>query len=149
MLPIRKMLCPVDFSDPAYRALETAVELAAELGAELHLLHVIADVPIAVTAVQSGVAFDIDAYRRHLEESHAGQLEEVAAKHVPDGVTATTTVLHGEPARTIINYATEESIDLVVISSHGWSAFERLIFGSTAEKVARYCERPVLIVRKP
>lgn len=149
MLPIKKILCPIDFSDPSYRALDAAVELATEFGADLRLVNVVEDIPMAATAVQSGVAFDIEAYRKHLEESHTARLGDVAEKHVPAGVAAETEVLHGTPADTIINDAAGKSVDLVVISSHGWSAFDKLIFGSTAEKVARYCEQPVLIIRKP
>ena len=43
--------------------------------------------------------------------------------------------------------AGEESADLIVLGTHGWTGFSRLLLGSTAENVVRVAAIPVLIVR--
>jgi nucleotide-binding universal stress UspA family protein len=49
MLPIRKILCPIDFSDPSFEVLEAACEIAGHFSSELIALHVIAPIPALAT----------------------------------------------------------------------------------------------------
>ncbi len=58
-------------------------------------------------------------------------------------------LLRGKPHFEIIRYAKENSIDLIVMASHGLSGWEHALFGSTAERVLRESPCPVLVVRKP
>jgi nucleotide-binding universal stress UspA family protein len=47
MLPIKRILCPTDFSDPSYEAIKAASELASHFGAEMILLHVVPPAPVS------------------------------------------------------------------------------------------------------
>ncbi len=55
---------------------------------------------------------------------------------------------HGSAAEEIVLIAKNESVDLIVISTHGSTGIERFVFGSVAEKVVRLVECPVLTVRQ-
>ena len=76
MLPIRKILCPTDFSEPSYEAIKSAGELAFHFGSELCVLHVVSPVPLVpVGAEPSG--FNVSLYERELEASSKRSLEEI------------------------------------------------------------------------
>ncbi len=53
----------------------------------------------------------------------------------------------GIPANEIVRLVEEESIDLIVMGTHGWTGFKHLILGSTAENVVRTAKCPVLTVK--
>jgi len=53
MLPLKKILCPTDFSDPSFEALNVAIELAVHFSSELILIHVVAPIPIIATEYTS------------------------------------------------------------------------------------------------
>jgi nucleotide-binding universal stress UspA family protein len=63
-------------------------------------------------------------------------------------VNVRTQVGHGSAAEEIVLIAKIEHIDLIVISTHGSTGLERMVFGSVAEKVVRLAECPVLTVRQ-
>jgi nucleotide-binding universal stress UspA family protein len=63
------------------------------------------------------------------------------------GVAARALERAGNPAQVIIETAEENAFDLIVIGTRGRHAIERFLFGSTADKVARYAKTPVLLVR--
>jgi universal stress protein A len=58
-------------------------------------------------------------------------------------------VLKGIPHEEIINFASEEKIDMIILGTYGKVGIERFIFGSTAEKVVRRAPCPVMTVRIP
>ena len=58
-------------------------------------------------------------------------------------------IVHGDAAAEIVRVASEQEVDLIVISSHGRTGFGRIIFGSTAESVVRHASCPVLVVKPP
>ena len=72
-------------------------------------------------------------------------LDKVAADLRKKGLMVATVVLEGNPAEELLRYASENSIDLIVMSTHGRSGVSRLFFGSVADKVVRNSEVPVLI----
>jgi nucleotide-binding universal stress UspA family protein len=60
-----------------------------------------------------------------------------------------TIIKTGKPFIEIIETATEEDVDLIIIATHGHSGVEHILFGSTAEKVVRKAPCPVLTLREP
>ncbi|HUV14514.1 MAG TPA: universal stress protein, partial [Acidobacteriota bacterium] len=64
-------------------------------------------------------------------------------------VKSRTMVSYGDPAKEIVRIAEEESVDLIVIATHGLTGWQHLVFGSVAEKVVRTAKCPVLTVRCP
>jgi nucleotide-binding universal stress UspA family protein len=65
------------------------------------------------------------------------------------GLEAESIVLKGDPAQRIVNFAEEQSVDMIVVGSHGIGGFERLVIGSVSEKVVRHAKVPVLVFREP
>ena len=145
MLPFKRILCPTDFSEPACKAIKAAGELAETFSAELILMHVVGAIPALDTP--TGMAgFDVTAYQRELFDSAESSLQVRIETHVPDSVSARSTVVHGEAAHEIIRVANEEEVDLIVLSTHGETGWRHRIFGSVPEKVIRHAECPVLTI---
>jgi len=148
MLPLRKIMCPTDFSDYSYQALKVADELAHHFSAELLLVHVVGPVPVApVMPGMAPSAFNVAKYQKELEMSSMKTMKEIVDKNISQAPNTRTIVGHGEAGSEIIRLAESEKADLVVISTHGMSGLERIFFGSVAEKVVRNAKTPVLTVR--
>ena len=75
------------------------------------------------------------------------ELLEAVEKLKAAGVAARPLERAGNPAQVIIETAEEDGFDLIVLGTRGRNAIERFLFGSTAERVARYAKTPVLLVR--
>ena len=139
-----KILLPIDFSASSQAALEMAADLAKHFHAELHLVHVIPMFPSSTLPdFVPETKFLEDARsvaERHLAKCHAA----LAAR----GVMSTFNVAVGNDiAGEIMEEAERESIDMVVISTHGISGWHPLVFGSTAEKVVKLVQCPLLLLR--
>jgi nucleotide-binding universal stress UspA family protein len=148
MASFKRILCPLDFSEPAHLGLETAVELASCFPAELLLVHVVPPVPM--TAIpQAAPVFDVGVYQKELTRSAEEGIAAVIEKHVPKGVRARSIVADGDPAHEIARIAKDEGVDLIVMSTHGESGWRRFVFGSVAEKVVRIAHCPVMTVPEP
>ncbi|WP_431801929.1 universal stress protein [Halobacillus andaensis] len=63
------------------------------------------------------------------------------------GVQAEISILHGEPAETLIDYANENAYDCVVIGSRGRNKLQTLILGSVSHKIVKYVKSPVIVVK--
>jgi universal stress protein A len=148
MFPVKKILCPVDFSEPSLLALQTAVEIAQQNSAELLLVHVVQPVqPVAAPGVPAGYAIQ-DYYEERTAAAHKS-FEEITEKNVPEGAAVRTNVLRGQAADEIVREAESEKADIIVLATHGWTGWRRFIFGSVAEKVVRLSSCPVLTIPKP
>lgn len=145
MLPIQKILCPVDFSEFSRRAIDVARELASCFEAELILLNVISDVP----APHEGPSkrFDINGYKKALISSSQNSLRKIA-RRIDDSndIKVRSLALQGNPPERITREARRQDVDLIVISSHGRGGRGGTIFGSVAERALRLAPCPVLIV---
>ncbi|MBN1545670.1 MAG: universal stress protein, partial [Syntrophaceae bacterium] len=64
-----------------------------------------------------------------------------------EGLNVRTEVLEGNAAHTIIEYATENSVQLLVIATHGYTGMKRLMFGSVALRILHDAHMPVLLIR--
>ncbi len=135
-----RILVPTDGSSGTHRALEHAVDLAAEYDATVHALYV-----IDTRSSYHGVFFSPlhDAYREEGEEA----TQEVVARAEEAGVEAMAAVESGIPHDAILDYAAEHDIDLICMGTHGRTGIGRVLLGSTTEKVVRTADVPVLTVR--
>ncbi|MDX1687220.1 MAG: universal stress protein [Candidatus Promineifilaceae bacterium] len=132
-----RILVTLDGSLLAERALEPAVLLAQASGAELILLRVVTPIELWAPFVEIEPAFEV-AQERQIRETSV-YLEEVRDRLLEDeeALNVRTIALRGPVAETITDYARQNSVDLIVISSHGRSGISRWIYGSVAEKVLR------------
>lgn len=140
MFPLKKILCPIDFSDPSYEALKVANESASYFSAELYLVHVIPPVHVVPAP---------PLYQQQLEESAENSLNEISKTRVSKNLQIRQIIEHGDPAAEIVRIAAEEKIDLLIIATHGQSGWRQFIFGSVADKVVRLAQCPVLTIRGP
>lgn len=148
MLPLKKIIWPTDFSNPAYEGLTIAVELAVQFSAEMLLVHVVAPLP----TIEGGLAptgYHIPTLLREIENSAQKSLDEIRRERIPADIRVRTLVIPGRPAHEIVKLAEDEKADIIVMPTHGESGWHRFVFGSVAEKVVRHAECPVLTIRSP
>ena len=151
MLPYRRILCPIDFSEPSYTALQRAEELARHFGAELLVAHAIPTLPGPHLFADPPVAtsFDVSLFQQELALNAEKMLKEVVSHRISPEVRTRDLVTTGEAAAEILRVAGQEHADLIVIASHGLTGWRRLVFGSVAERVVRLAPCPVLTIVAP
>lgn len=136
---LETILLPTDESPTARLASEHAIALAAATGATLHVVHV-ADL---TTAWGEGTPVVLDA----LTEAGQRAVDTAVDRATEAGVRSVeSSVLQGTPGRTIIDYAADHAVDLVVMGTHGRTGLNRYLLGSITERVSRLDERPLLTV---
>ncbi len=143
---MKKILVPTDFTDHASYAFEAAVSIARKSGASLHLFHVIAvpDYP-EIT--------DIIAYRAlgnvNVLEEIENKLAQTAQCEECGDIKVTWSVDFDSPSDKISRKAADEHFDLIVIGSHGKQGINRILLGSTTEKVIQHASCLVLTIKEP
>ncbi len=147
MLPIKKIVCPTDFSDPAYEGLKLAREFAEHFSAELLLPHIIFPGPIVPGVAEPG--FHIPAALEAMQETAEKRLKDLTRQKMLADIAVRTRVISGKPAYEIVKLADEEKADIIVIATHGESGWQKFLFGSVTEKVIRMASCPVLTVQQP
>ncbi|UCD57897.1 MAG: universal stress protein [Candidatus Hydrogenedentota bacterium] len=148
MIKIDKILFPTDFSEHSRHAFSYALSFAREYGAQLYMLHVIEDVQYLANAYM----FDVPIMPSFadMEQNRLKEMQEFIDREVTDpAIKIEKVVKHGRPFIEILQMAREESIDLIVIATHGRGGLEHVFFGSVAEKVVRKAPCPVLSIRMP
>jgi len=137
----RRVLVPVDGSEPATRALEYALDVHGR--DELTLLYVVGEAS-AMMGTPTRLALEDDVDEAIAEEAELvfGPARELADDY---GVEVSTAIGVGQPASTIVEHADDH--DVVVLGSHSSSLRDRLFVGNVANKVVRYAPVPVTVVR--
>jgi universal stress protein A len=148
MLPFKKILWPTDFSEPSFKALEAAIELASKFSAELYAVHVVSSLPV-VPGPSGPTSFNVSLYEEELQESAKASLKEIIEKKIPRSIKTHPLITEGLVADEIVREAKRQKVDLIVTATHGERGWRHLIFGSVAEKVVRMAPCPVLAVHGP
>jgi len=142
-----KFLVPVDFTDITNTLLKVAKLLALKHNASVILLHAVSPViylpypesfevsPIDLSKLAELEAKSIESAKKRLEA-----LRDFLAELSVDIVVDV-----GEPSEVIL--AKEEMADLIILGSHSKGLVERILIGSTSERVARYCHKPLLVLK--
>ncbi len=142
---LKKILVPQDFSEYSLHALKYAVTFAQIFNSELIVLHIVE--PIVYPADFSFGQVSIPAMEEEIRKHSEEQLNELVEKEIPKDVKSTALIRVGKPFIEIVEIAKSESADLIVISSHGRTGMDHVLFGSTADKVVRKAPCPVLTIR--
>jgi len=135
------ILSPVDFDENSLAAVKHAVQLAAEMGATLHLLHVISIIPTAPEIVQSLEPQSDLSARQRLQQIADREL--VGIKHQLHTKLSLASLI----PKSILATAHELGADLIVMATHGRSGLPHLLLGSVAEAIVRNANCPVLTIR--
>jgi nucleotide-binding universal stress UspA family protein len=151
LIAYRHFLVPVAFSRHSKKIIEDARQLAALTGASIRLLHVF-QMPEFPAAFYHGLYLENEAVKMHLETAKCQattQLSLIAEQMRANGLQAQPILRHGNPYKEIVKAAQEFGVDLIVIGSHGYTGFGRLVLGSTAHRVLQYAPCPFLVVKDP
>jgi len=140
VLSLSKILLPVDFSERSAGAARYAACLARHFNSALILLHVVPPALYDVGCLEGGLSpgdfggLRTEQARRDLDAFLASEL---------DAVDVQRTVLEGDPARTIVDFAECNHARLIVMPTHGYGPFRRFILGSNTAKVLHDSDVPV------
>lgn len=138
---LQKILVPIDFSVCSEKAVQYALALAQEFGAELILTHVVQPYPI-VTELPSTMA----ELQVELEKCATLRLDKI--RQSIKGAASRSILRVGHAVHQILSVAREEDVDVIIISTHGRTGLAHTVLGSVAERVVRHAGCPVLIVRE-
>ncbi len=144
-MDIKKILFPTDFLEGSSDALPYAIDLAKRYGAKLYIVHVIQDVTQATGWYVPHVS--VDELYKDMEESARKELDRIFAEELRGFKDYENLIIRGTPAHEILDFCEKNDINLIVMGTHGRKGLDRLIFGSTAEKVVKNARCPVLTVR--
>ena len=139
----KTILCPTDFSEDSYRAIEYGTRFAQAADGTLLLAHII--------HVPSGDLYQPDGRTLTFTEAQqrtTERLTEVWQQRVGSYPKCELLVDIGEPYEQLVNIATQRKADLIVIATHGRTGISHLVMGNVAEKIIRHAPCPVFVVRR-
>ena len=147
-MAFKRILAPVDYSEPSKHALMYAADLAQTFAAELDIVHVW-DRPAYVSeAIMVGRPGDEQRSLADLihENAQKDMAEFLSTVSLPPTVRASHRLLSGEPASTLLEELKKGQHDLIVLGTHGRTGLSHFIMGSVAEKLVRMSPIAVLTV---
>jgi len=145
----KKMLVPIDGSEPSIHALGHAVESASKWGAELLIVSVIPPISAFLYSGYGSYVADFDEYEKHLKQIHLKILQDAKNKvneEYPE-LKISVKLAHGHVPSKILSISEQEDADLIVMGSRGLSGIKSWFLGSISKYVAEHCKKPILIVK--
>ncbi|HJZ45595.1 MAG TPA: universal stress protein, partial [Roseiflexaceae bacterium] len=145
----KRVMVPLDGSSLAVQALPLAADIAERAPAELLLMQAVSASIDAYPAVAPLGRPDLmpAEFLRELRARAGQELEEQATALRARGLTVATRVVNGYPAEAIVDEAERQSVDLLVMATHGYSGLKRWALGSVSDKVLHAAVTPLLLVR--
>ena len=148
MLELRRILCPIDFSEFSVRAYHHALSLAEHYRAKLVAQHVVElwQYPSVGFVASAGL---YEEFSQTLREKAEEQLQEFVKNRTHDETQPECVVQQGIAPDSILAFAEAQKTDLIVMGTHGRRGFDHLMLGSVTERVLRRASRPVLAISRP
>ena len=146
-MKIEQILFPTDFSKGSYHAMPYAVDFSRHYNAKLYILHIIYDFTKAMYSHIPHISSD-----KMLDDITAwaeNEIDNCCIEQIRGLSKVEKLVLKGIPYEEIVKFAKDNKIDIIVMGTYGRVGLDKLIFGSTAERVVRKAPCPVLTVRQP
>ncbi len=150
----KRVLVPLDHSELAECTLNHVKNMAKDgaIGEVILLNAVVIEHPlqeISWEETEVGHYFNFDAFRNKFLEKSKKYLASIQTRLVADGIATikTESIEVGRPAQVIVDYAHQNSIDLIVMSTHGYTGFKKMLLGSVALQVLQESTVPVLLIR--
>jgi nucleotide-binding universal stress UspA family protein len=139
---IRKILVPTDGSDHAKKAVEYASDLALKYKAIVYIVHVVSPIP----------SIPYEDVLQKMRESQELLAKEVLGEAVQEvrkrGIgNFQSTIVHGDPAHGILEFAKRKGIDMIIMGSRGAGGFETLLLGSVSHKVCHSADCTCITVK--
>lgn len=144
-MQLKSILCPIDFSDFSVAAYQYALSLAEYYEARIVALHVVEiwKYPFADYAAQEA---DYARFSRALNEGGEMRLQRFAKQYSAHGLQPKLVSHQGNAPNCILSFAQKENMELIVMGTHGRRGLDRLVLGSTTDRVMRKATCPVLVV---
>ena len=138
------ILIATDGSKTAEHAAALGIKFAQQYGAKVFAVYV-----INITASEAILIDEAWATEECVACEKTGHraISSVEEKAKFAGLEVESTILKGDPADRILDFADEHNVDMIVVGSLGKSGIERFVLGSVSEKVVRYAKVPVLVVK--
>lgn len=151
MSDFKKILCPTDFSDNADYALRYASALARKHGGSVDVVHVVDSGVLGAGGLDGIYVSSADVHHsiENLKQHAQQQLDHLTKKEHLLGVEVTPHLREGHAADEVAAASDELGSDLIVVATHGRHGLDRLIFGSTCDKILRIAKVPVLSIKHP
>jgi nucleotide-binding universal stress UspA family protein len=145
-----KILVPLDGSELSECTLEH-VKKVASVGSssEVILLRVVEPISTNDAAAWSQSGYTITDVQNKNKTSAQEYLSQAATQLINQGISARTEVIEGRATESILDYAENNKVELIVMSTHGRSGISRWTFGSVADRVVRHSPIPVLVISPP
>ena len=143
----QRILVPVDGSDRALKALEFAIALQEKFDSELLILCVYRHhslLEASMSMVRPEEPENLDDSMRAFSSDVVEKAKTYAAEH--GGQNVRGFIKSGQPARTIVGFANERKVDLIVLGSRGLGDIEGFLLGSVSHKVTSLADCPVMVI---
>jgi nucleotide-binding universal stress UspA family protein len=143
----KKILVPLDGSSTAECVIPHVQIIARASKAEVELLAVVEPVEIPT---RGEMAIDEDLLKQietSTKQDIHKYLNDISTRLSHSGIKAHPIILTGKTSDTLIDYISNNDIDIVIMATHGRSGIKKWIWGSVAEKVIRAVNVPVLLVK--
>lgn len=143
-MEVRRILFPTDVSEGSAHAVPYVADLTRHYGAKLYIIHVVYDITRATGMYVPHI--NMDELYRDIETSAKRELEKCCVEELRGYKNIEYRILKGVPHEEILKFADENNIDMIIMGTHSRKGLDRVIFGSTAERVVRHAKCPVLTV---
>jgi len=148
MFAPKNILVPTDFSKYSHAALDTAMDIAAQHKAKVHIIHVVTEHIKRCTATY---CLDAKLVKELEKQSFKGAsdrlMKEVGTIAKKKGVKISVDVKNGVPQDIILSEQKAKNIDLIVIATHGQTGILKNLIGSVAEKVVKGAKCSVMVIK--
>jgi len=141
-----RILLATEGTEASTDATTHAIELAAETGATLHVLFVVDE---TVYSAYSGDEYvdEAEGPERGLEDIGEEAIDAIRDRATSAGVEVESAMRHGVPAQSIVEYADDADVDLLVLGTKHRPAEHRALLGSVTDRVLRLTARPATVIK--
>jgi nucleotide-binding universal stress UspA family protein len=144
MVEINRILFPIDLTENSSKILPYALSVSEKYHSSIYLLHVVHDL------LKWGHLYvphtSMENFLREAMEGAEKAMERVCEEQLQSCPNFHRRIVSGDPAAEILKTIESESIDLVIMGTHGRKGLEHVIFGSVAENVVKKSPVPVLTI---
>lgn len=137
---VKNILVAYDGSRQSQKALEWALDISGRTEAKVTTVTVIKPPDFSPTGEMNEFMYDAEKYYQPL-------LEKVKKLGADSKRQIETVLLRGHPAESIVKYAGDNKVDLIITGTRGMGGFKSLVIGSVAQKVVTYAKVPVLVIK--
>ena len=142
---MKRILVPIDFSEYSVEALKVAAKIALKNNFEIVLLHILEMPHLSQDPFGNGNSIPEIIF---FKNKAIDKLEELMDAKFLNGIEVFESVELNKVEIGIVDAATKNNVDLIVMGSHGTSGFKELLVGSNTEKIVRSSKIPVLVIKK-